>query len=167
MKSIYKLCPAALYSVVQSHCSILSHDTLHHCLSSNSSLENGKRELGHLFCYCRSCKNTLTVLLKECAFPATGNSRVHYLKSDYIIQLIAFRLDTAYIHSSPDPSYILQKCVWLARLQLHVVDYVHREALFNFELGHTTQAWIVDRKLLASLIPRLSVGGLPRAWVRG
>ena len=37
---IYKPCPAVLYSVVQSHCSILSHDVLHHYLSSNSSLEN-------------------------------------------------------------------------------------------------------------------------------
>ena len=46
---IYKLCPGALYSAVQSHCSILSHDAVHHCLSSNSSLENGERELGHLF----------------------------------------------------------------------------------------------------------------------
>ena len=42
---VYKLCPTALYSAVQSRCSILSHDALHHCLSSNSSLENGKREL--------------------------------------------------------------------------------------------------------------------------
>ena len=44
---VYKPCPAALYSAVQSHCSILSHDALHHCLSSNSSLENGEGELGH------------------------------------------------------------------------------------------------------------------------
>ena len=36
------------WTVVQSHCSILSHNALHHCLSTNSSLENGKRELGHL-----------------------------------------------------------------------------------------------------------------------
>jgi len=34
-----------LYCAVQSRCSILSHDTLHHCLSSNSSLENSKRGL--------------------------------------------------------------------------------------------------------------------------
>ena len=37
----YKLCPAVLYSVVQSYCGILSHDTLHH-LSSNSSLKTAK-----------------------------------------------------------------------------------------------------------------------------
>ena len=48
MNCVYKPCPAALYIVVQSCCSILSHDTLHHRLSSNSSLENGERELGHL-----------------------------------------------------------------------------------------------------------------------
>ena len=30
---------------------ILSLDTLHHCLSGNSSLENSDRELGHLFHY--------------------------------------------------------------------------------------------------------------------
>ena len=55
---IYKPCPVALYSVVQSRYSILSHDVLRHCLSSNSSLENGERELRHLFHYYRNCKNT-------------------------------------------------------------------------------------------------------------
>ena len=77
---VYKPCPATQYSAVQSHCSIFSHDTLHHCMSSNSRLENGERELGHLFCYCRNCKNTLTILLRERAYSATGNARVHYLK---------------------------------------------------------------------------------------
>ena len=48
---VYKPCPTALYSAVQSCCSILSHDTLHHCLSSNSSLENSEREQGHLSHY--------------------------------------------------------------------------------------------------------------------
>ena len=52
MNWLYKLCPTALYSVVQSCCSILSHDTLHHCLSSNSNLE-----LGYFFHYCKSCKS--------------------------------------------------------------------------------------------------------------
>ena len=61
---IYRLCPATLYGVVQSHCSSLSHDPLHHCLSSNGSLENSERKLGHLFCYCRSCK---TLQLYTCA----------------------------------------------------------------------------------------------------
>ena len=46
------------WTTVQSRCSILSHDALHHCLSTNSSLENNETELGHLFRYCRSCKNT-------------------------------------------------------------------------------------------------------------
>ena len=57
--------PAAPYSA---RCSILSHDTLHHYLSSNSSLENSKRELGYLFRYCRSCKNISTLLLRERAY---------------------------------------------------------------------------------------------------
>ena len=116
MNSVYKPCPAALYSAVQSDCSILSHDALRHCLSSNSSLENGEHELGHLFRYCRSCKNTSAILLRERAYSATGNSRVHYLKSGYVIQLIAFRWDTACIRSSPDPSLLLRKWVGPARL---------------------------------------------------
>ena len=38
---VYKPCPAALYSAVQSHCRSLLHDALHHCLSSNNSLYCG------------------------------------------------------------------------------------------------------------------------------
>ena len=72
---IYKLCPTALYSVVQSHCSILSHDTLHHSLSSNSSLENSERELGHLSRY---RKTTSRIVFREHAYSATGNSRMDY-----------------------------------------------------------------------------------------
>ena len=102
---IYKPCPVVLYSVVQSHCSILSHDVLHHYLSSNSCLENDERELRRLFCYCRSCKNTSTVLLRKHTYSTTGISRVHYLKSDYIIQLIVFQWDRVCMHSSPDPSH--------------------------------------------------------------
>ena len=34
MNCVYKLCTTAQYSVVQSRCSILSHDTLHHRFSS-------------------------------------------------------------------------------------------------------------------------------------
>ena len=75
---VYKPCPGALYSAPQSRCSILSHDTLHHCFSSNSSLENSERELGHLSRYYRNCKNTLRIVFRERAYPATGNSRVHY-----------------------------------------------------------------------------------------
>ena len=67
--SIYKPCPAALHSAVQSHCSILSHDTLCHCFSSNGSLENGKRVLRYLFRYCRSCKNTFTILFGSVLTP--------------------------------------------------------------------------------------------------
>ena len=68
---VYKPCPAALYSAVQSHCSILSHDTLCHCLCSNSSLENSERDLGHLSRYCRNCKNTSTIGFRERAYSAT------------------------------------------------------------------------------------------------
>ena len=74
VKCVYKPCPAALYSAVQSRSSILSHDALHHYLSSNSGLENGARELGHLFHYCRSCKNNLTILLRERPYSTTGDS---------------------------------------------------------------------------------------------
>ena len=37
------------------------------------------------FCYYRSCKNALTILVGEHAHFATGFSRVHYLKSGYVI----------------------------------------------------------------------------------
>ena len=103
----------AYTSHVQPHCTVrynhiavfLSHDALHHCLSSNSSFENSERELRHLFYYCRSCKYTctLTILLGECAYSTTGNSRMYYLKSGYINQLhIGFWWDTACIRSSPE-----------------------------------------------------------------
>ena len=87
MNCVYKPCPGALYSAPQSCCSILSHDALHHCLSSNSSLENSEGELGHLSRYYRNCKNTSRIVFRERIYPATGISRVHYLKSGYIIQL--------------------------------------------------------------------------------
>jgi len=39
---VHKLSPTAPYSMDQSHFSILSHDTLHHCLSSTTNgLEDG------------------------------------------------------------------------------------------------------------------------------
>ena len=97
---VYKPCPGALYSAPQSRCSILSHDTLHHCFSSNSSLENSEGELGHLSRYYRNCKNTSRIVFRKRAYPATGNSRVHYLKSGYVIQLIAFRWDKAAVHQT-------------------------------------------------------------------
>ena len=37
---VYKPCPTIPYGMIQSHYSILSHDTLHHCLSSNNDLKN-------------------------------------------------------------------------------------------------------------------------------
>ena len=136
MNSVYKPCPATLYSAVQSDCSILSHDALRHCLSSNSSLQNGEHELGHLFRCCRSCKNTSTILLRERAYSATGNSRVHYLKSGYVIQLIAFRWDTACIRSSPDPSLLLRKWVGPARLDWNtfICDCMHEVGLIRQSL---------------------------------
>ena len=71
---IYKPCPTALYSAVQSCCSIchMTVNAINHCLSGISSLKNCERELGHLFCYCSSCKNTSTILVRECAYSATG-----------------------------------------------------------------------------------------------
>ena len=91
------------------------------CLSSNSSLQNGEHELGHLFRCCRSCKNTSTILLRERAYSATGNSRVHYLKSGYVIQLIAFRWDMA-VHQTL--SLLLRKCE--TKLQPpHLLPHLH------------------------------------------
>ena len=102
---VHTLCPAALYSAVQSYCNILSHDALHHCLSSNSSLEDGERELGRFPHYCRTYKNTLTILLREHAYSATGYLRVQFLKSAWLSHLAnCILVDTACIHSSPGPS---------------------------------------------------------------
>ena len=118
MNCVYKLCPTTLYSATQSRCSILSHDPLHHYLSSNDSLENSERELGYLFCYYRSCKNTLTVLLGECAHFATGISRVHYLNCGYVIQLIAFQWDTLrYAVHQTLPWLVRLVCVCVCALQ--------------------------------------------------
>ena len=50
---VYKPCLTKLYSVVQSHYSIFSHDTLYHCLSSKSSLEDDGGGPEHLLRYCR------------------------------------------------------------------------------------------------------------------
>ena len=72
VNGVYKPCPTTPCSAVQSHYSILSHDTLHHHLSSSSGLENGDRQVEHLLCYYRSCKSTLTILLGEGAHFTTG-----------------------------------------------------------------------------------------------
>ena len=112
---VYKPCRAALYSAVQSRCSNSSHDTLHHC--GNSSLENSKRELGHLFRYCRNCENTSRLVFRERSYSATGNSRVRYLKSGYVIQLncipVGHGLHTQF--TRPFPPRVLRKGVWLVR----------------------------------------------------
>ena len=80
--------------VRSNHVTVFCH-MIHHCLRSNSSLESSERELEHLSCYCRNCKKHLRIVFREHAYSATGNSRVHYLKSGYVIQLIAFWWDTA------------------------------------------------------------------------
>ena len=110
MNCVYKPCPGALYSVPQSRCSILSHDALHNCFSSNSSLENSERELGHFSRYYRNCKNTSRIVFRERAYPATGNSRVHYLKSGYVIQLIAFWWDKAVHQTLPSLAEVGLAC---------------------------------------------------------
>ena len=79
---VYKPCPAALYSAVQSRCSILSHDTLHHCLSSNSSLENSEREQGHLSRYYSNRKNTENSFQGACLL---CNRYFKSAKSGYVI----------------------------------------------------------------------------------
>ena len=66
---VYKPCPSALYSAPQSRCSILSHDALHHCFSSNSSLENSEREPEHFPRYYKDCKNTSRIVFRERAYP--------------------------------------------------------------------------------------------------
>ena len=115
--TVYKLCPASAACT-----SILSHDALHDCLSSNSSLENGERELGHLFRYSRSCKNTTTIYIYfsgNMLTPQQVNSRVHYLISGYVIQLIAFQWDMACICTLPDPFLLLWK--WVGPARLHYI----------------------------------------------
>ena len=103
--------------MVQSCCSILSHDPLHHGLSSNS-LETGKRGL---FCYCRSCKNTSAVLLREHAYSATGN----YLKSgSFEIWLHhpgnCIPGGHSFYMQFTRPLLFLLKWVWLTRLNVHL-----------------------------------------------
>jgi len=51
---VYKLCPAAMYSAVQSCCNTLSHDALHHCLSSNNNLEIFTATAGTVITLCTS-----------------------------------------------------------------------------------------------------------------
>ena len=84
VKSVYKLCPVALYSVVISHCSILLHDALHDCLSSNSCLENGERE-GILSATAQAVKTLRLYFLGSMVTLQQANSSVHYLTSGYII----------------------------------------------------------------------------------
>ena len=103
--------------MVQSCCSILSHDPLHHGLSSNS-LETGKRGL---FGYCRSRTNTSAVLLREHAYSATGN----YLKSgSFEIWLHhpgnCIPGGHCFYMQFTRPLLFLLKWVWLTRLNVHL-----------------------------------------------
>ena len=88
----------------QSHCHILSHDMLHHCLSSNNSLENEQQQRGGTHSTMQKCE--------ECA---ADSSRVHYFKSDYIIQLIAFQWNSlvCMVHQTIP---FLWRWVWLIRM---------------------------------------------------
>ena len=83
----------------------LKHDALRHCLSSNSNLE-----LGHFFCYCRSCKNILTILLRESAYSAIDNSlfEIWFCHSANCIPV------GQCLYTRPFP--FLRRWVWLARL---------------------------------------------------
>ena len=91
MNCVYNPCPSAPYDAVQSRYSILSHDTLQHRFSSNNGLENGDRELGHLFCYYMSCKTLSTILLGECAFFTTG---ICFKSADLVIRHLACSYNT-------------------------------------------------------------------------
>ena len=62
-KGLVNTCVLPHCTVWSNHVTIFCHMT--QCLSSNDGLENGDRELGHLFCYYRSCKNTSTIYLIE------------------------------------------------------------------------------------------------------
>ena len=112
---VYKPCPTALYSAVQSRCSILSHDTLCHCLSSNSSLENSQKDLGHLSHYCRNCKNTSRIGFRERAYSATSNSLLEiWLRHPANIP-VGHGLYTQFTRPFP----LLRKWVWIVRQGTH------------------------------------------------
>ena len=90
--------------------------------------------------YCRRCKTTLTILLREPAYSTTGNSRVHYLKPAYVIQLIAFQWDKACIHSSPDPSFFLWKWVRLMRLKNYLAKMTTAAGYCSFRVHWTGES---------------------------
>ena len=106
---VCKLCPATLYSVVQSRYSVLSHDTSLFV----KNLEDGDRETRQLVCYFRSCSATL---LKEHAHFTTGISRVHlchlYSSGTWlpytVLSFLSVKLDPA--HSTKLVSIIVYFC---------------------------------------------------------
>ena len=89
VNSVYKPCPGALYCTVRpNHVAVFCH--MMHYIIVSVAIAVLKTVKGHLSRYYRNYKNTLRIVFRERAYPATGNSRVHYLKSGYIIQLITF-----------------------------------------------------------------------------
>ena len=71
---VYKPCPTALYSAVQSHCSIVSHDPLYHWVAK-AVLKTA--EESYNISTAEAVKKTLQLyFLRERAYSITGNSRV-------------------------------------------------------------------------------------------
>ena len=67
---------------------------------------------------------------------------MHYLKSGYIIQLIAFQWGVACIRSSPEPSLFLQKWVWLPKLApTHLTTACSKEKHGSFFFMWVTSGW--------------------------
>ena len=92
---------------------VFCHMNIHHCLSSNSSLENSEREQGHLSRYYRNRKNTFRIVFRERAYSATGNSRVEiWLRHPANCIPVGQGLYMQFTRPCP----LLRKWVWLARL---------------------------------------------------
>ena len=71
MNCVYKLCLAVLHSVVhQSCCTILSHDTLHHCFSGITVWKTNSQEIFPTAA--GAIKNMSPVLLGKCTHLAIG-----------------------------------------------------------------------------------------------
>ena len=122
MNCVNKLCPAALYSAVQSQCSVLSYNTLHHCLSSNTGRQNGKRELGCLFATAGTVKKISTILLREHAYATTGNLKstifeiwlCHPANCIPVGHWLVYTVHQTYL-------FFLRKWVWLATLHRKIL----------------------------------------------
>ena len=84
---VYKLCPATTYGAVPSRYSILSHDTLHHRLSSNNGLKNSDRQLGHLF-YFKSALFEMWLRLVANCIPVGHGLHTQFTRSFPFLQNI-------------------------------------------------------------------------------